>query len=268
MSRIRVGELDVNFQRLQPVAPADTEVPIVVFIHGLLFDSLASYYFTLGPAFAEQGMDVLMYDLRGHGRTTRLDSGYQLEEFIGDLAGLLDALDITRPVHLVGNSFGGTIAFGFAAEHPHRVASVTSIESEPPVEAWAQRMREVLTASKAGFVHDNVVGWISDTDSAHTARLMKSAGKILQITTIAEDVPRSRTIADDLSAVRCPVYALFGGESGLSAWAEYLEAILCRCRTVVLPGQGHSVLVERTEEASRLILDWVQTGAAAVTESA
>ncbi len=64
------GELSTtHVQRLTPDSAADGDAPVVVCVHGLLTDSLASYYFTLGPAFAAAGIDVIMYDLRGHGRS-------------------------------------------------------------------------------------------------------------------------------------------------------------------------------------------------------
>lgn len=259
MSRIRAGELDVHVQRLEPVTPPpDGEAPLVVCIHGLLTDSLASYYFTLGPAFAERGLDVLMYDLRGHGRTTRPATGYQLEHFVFDLVALLDALGITRPVHLVGNSFGGSVAFGLAAARPDRVASVVAIEAEPPTPEWTRHMADGLADAKTRLAIDEVIGWIKENHGAHTARLSKSAGKILQVTSMAEDIPRSATIDPDLSSVRCPVFALFGGDSGLAAQVPHFQASLERCRTVVLPNQGHSVLVERTAETIELIFEWVR----------
>src|SRR5205085_7975479 len=80
--------------------------PIVVFLHGLVMDNLSSWYFTVAPAMAKVA-DVMLYDLRGHGRSERPVSGYRLDDHVADLAALLDALGETRPVHLVGNSFGG-----------------------------------------------------------------------------------------------------------------------------------------------------------------
>jgi len=257
MSRVRAGGLDVNVERLRPAVP-DAEAPIIVCVHGLLTDSLASYYFTLGPAFAERGLDVLMYDLRGHGRTTRPATGYQLEQFVYDLVALLDALDITRPVHVIGNSFGGSVAFGLAAARPERVASVIAIEAEPPTPEWTQHMADGLADAKNRLAIDDVIGWIKDNHGAHTARLSKNASKILQATSMAEDIPRSATIDPDLSAVQCPVFALFGGDSGLAAQVPHFHRVLANCRTIVLPDQGHSVLVERTAETIDLILEWVR----------
>ncbi|MFC3453704.1 alpha/beta fold hydrolase [Amycolatopsis speibonae] len=222
---LTVGELDVHVRRLGPEA---------------------------GDA------QVVMYDLRGHGRTTRPATGYRLEEFVADLDGLLATLEIDRPVHVVGNSFGGSVAFGLAASRPERVASVIAIEAEPPVRAWIGHMAEGLADAKNRLAHDEVIGWIAENHGAHTARLSKTAYKILAATTLAEDIPLSRTIGDDLAAVRCPVFALFGDPSGLSAQVPDLEPNLARCRTVVLPEQGHSVLVERTAETTELILGWVR----------
>lgn len=258
MSRIRAGELDVHVQRLSPEAPLDGDAPVVVCVHGLLTDSLASYYFTLGPAFAERGLDVLMYDLRGHGRTTRPGTGYRLEQFIGDLVAVLDASGITRPVYVVGNSFGASVAFGLAAARPDRVAGVIVLEGEPPTAEWTRHMADGLADAKTRLAIEEVIGWIAENHGAHTARLSKAANKILQTTTIADDIPRSATIAADLSAIRCPVFAIFGGDSGLAAQVPHFETHLENCRCVVLPDQGHSVLVERTAEVIELIFEWVR----------
>ncbi|MFE3143018.1 alpha/beta fold hydrolase [Streptomyces scopuliridis] len=260
MTKIRTGEITTHVQRL-PAAnrPADGSEPaVVVFVHGLLTDSLASYYFTLGPAFAAAGYDVIMYDLRGHGRSDRPATGYRLESFVGDLAGLLDALGETRRVHVVGNSFGGTVAAALAAWHPDRVATVTMIESEPPVAEWTRHMADGLADAKSQLSREDVIGWISAHHGAHTARLSRGASRILRVTTLAEDIPAGRVIDDDLSALGCPVLAIFGDESGLSAQVDSLESKLASCRTVVLAEQGHSVLVERTEETRDLILEWIR----------
>ncbi|MGH3311067.1 MAG: alpha/beta fold hydrolase [Streptomyces sp.] len=256
--KIATGEITTHVQRL----PAERdgrrgEPPVVVFVHGLLTDSLASYYFTLGPAFAAEGIDVIMYDLRGHGRSERPATGYRLESFVGDLAGLLDALGETRRVHVVGNSFGGTIAAAAAAWHPDRVATVTMIESEPPVAEWTRHMADGLADAKNQLAHEEVIGWIKAHHGAHTARLSRGASRILQTTTLAEDVPAGRIIDDDLAAIGCPLLAIFGDESGLAAQVPALEAKLERCRTVILPEQGHSVLVERTADTRDLLLDWI-----------
>src|SRR5262245_22619582 len=103
--KIRTGEINTHVQYLPATRQEGQqgEPPVVVFVHGLLTDSLASYYFTLGPTFAAQGIDVIMYDLRGHGRSDRPETGYRVEDFVDDMVALLDALGEKRRVHVVGN---------------------------------------------------------------------------------------------------------------------------------------------------------------------
>lgn len=258
--KIRTGDIDTHVQYL-PAARREGqqgEPPVVVFVHGLLTDSLASYYFTLGPAFAAEGIDVIMYDLRGHGRSDRPETGYQVECFVDDLVALLDALGENRRVHVVGNSFGGTVAAGAAAWYPERIATLTLIEAEPPVQRWTEHMQQGLALAKEQLVHDAVIEWIKQNRGAQTARLSRIAARILNSTTMGDEVWSGRVIDDDLSAITCPVLAIFGEESGLVAQVPLFESALERCRTVVLPDQGHSVLVEKTKETRELLLTWIR----------
>ncbi|CCH31868.1 alpha/beta hydrolase [Actinosynnema sp. NPDC047251] len=257
MAKVRTGAITTHVQRL-PAAGGDPDAPLVVFVHGLLTDSLASYYFTVGPQVAAAGVDVLMYDLRGHGRSDRPATGYRLEHFVQDLVLLLDALGETRPVHVVGNSFGGTVATALAAWHPDLVATVTMIEGEPPVAGWTGRMRDALTRARANMVSPEALDWIEATYGRHTAKLARGAARILESTTVAEDVPLSRVIDDDLSALTRPLLAVFGDVSGLCRQVPGLAASVPGCRTVVLADQDHSVLVERPHETRDLLLDWVR----------
>ena len=258
MTKLATATITTHVQRLAAQGVAEGQAPVVVFVHGLLTDSLASYYFTLGPAFAAAGVDVIMYDLRGHGRSDRPAGGYHLEAFVDDLAALLAALGETRPVHVVGNSFGGTVAAGLAAWYPELVATVTMIESEPPTAAWTGHMAAGLADARDRLADDWAIDWIAEHYGAHTARLSKGANKILRATTMAEDIPASRVIDDDLSAITCPLLAIFGDESGLAAQVPDFAAKLAHTRAVVLPEQGHSVLVERTDETRAVILEWVR----------
>src|SRR5690242_3209606 len=56
-------------------------------------------------------------DLRGYGETTVVPGKTTMEEFVGDLAALLDALDIDRII-LGGLSMGGQIVFEFYRQFP------------------------------------------------------------------------------------------------------------------------------------------------------
>ncbi|MEU5609717.1 alpha/beta hydrolase [Streptomyces sparsogenes] len=221
--------------------------PTAVLLHGLLTDSLAAYYFTVGPVLAAAGVDVVMYDQRGHGRSERPAGGYRLEMFVGDLERLLDRLGIHGPVHLVGNCFGGTVAFSYAVRHPERVAGLSLIESEPATGAWAAKLDRLLgyAAVQLSEHESDALAWIDAHRGGHTARLARSAARLVRTTSIARDIPSSAVLDEGrIRSVRGPVLALYGADSDMAAQATWLESLLPGTRTVIVPGHEHSVLVE------------------------
>jgi pimeloyl-ACP methyl ester carboxylesterase len=259
MAMVDTGDIRLHVQRLAP-RDGRPSTATAVLIHGLLTDSLASYYFTVAPSFAASGVDVVMYDQRGHGRSGRPDSGYTLDHYVDDLEALLDRLDVTGPVHLVGNSYGGTVAFGYAVRHPERVASISVIESEPATEAWAAKLGGILerVVTQLARNEDDALAWITANRSQNTARLAKGAARLVRATTIAQDIPASRVLTEDeIRSVSCPVLAVYGGESDLAEQAAWLESLLPDCRTVVVPGHEHSVLVEASGTVGGHILSLI-----------
>ncbi|MGH8884006.1 MAG: alpha/beta fold hydrolase [Egibacteraceae bacterium] len=259
MAQILANGVKLHVQRIAPKGGprGGGRHPTVVFVHGLGTDSLASFYFTLAGPVSAAGVDVIAYDLRGHGRSERPPTGYRLADSVADLAGLLDALAPAGPVHLVGNSYGGTVAFSYAVAHPEQVASVVMIESEPATQTWSRKMAYALE-TVAEFGHADVLTRITEDYGTRTARLAKAASQTLHTTTMVADIPAGPLLSrEQVRSVRCPVLAVFGGESDLVDQAEVLEAELCDCRVVVVPGQEHSVLVEAPRAVRDLLLAWV-----------
>jgi pimeloyl-ACP methyl ester carboxylesterase len=98
----------------------------VVLVHGF-----SAPYFIYDPTFhflTQNGFRVLRYDLFGRGFSDRPHTRYNIDLFIKQLADLLDALRLTRPVNLIGLSMGGPIAATFTARYPEHVRSLTLID--------------------------------------------------------------------------------------------------------------------------------------------
>ncbi|AWK07643.1 alpha/beta hydrolase [Streptomyces spongiicola] len=232
----------------------------VVLLHGLLTDSLASYYFTVAPAFAAAGLDVVMYDQRGHGRSGRPASGYGLGRFTDDLGALLDLLEVPGRVHLVGNSFGGTVSFGYALRHPDRVASVSVVESEPATASWARKIAGLLDRVRHEMTvnESEALDWITAHRGRRTARLARSAGRLVRDTAIAEELTVCDPVTEDaLRLLDRPVLAVYGADSDLCEQAPWLGSLLPRSRTVLVPGHEHSVLVEAPGRVRDEVLAWI-----------
>lgn len=65
--------------------------------------------------------DLIIPDLIGHGHSTWKWNGLSVDAQVAHLDLILDSLQITEPVFVVGNSYGGAMAANFAEQHPERV---------------------------------------------------------------------------------------------------------------------------------------------------
>ena len=72
-------------------------------------------------ALTSAGFRVLTYDMYGRGYSDRPDVDYNRELYRKQILDLLDTLDVTEPVDLVGLSLGGAIVTDFTANYPKRV---------------------------------------------------------------------------------------------------------------------------------------------------
>lgn len=95
---------------------------VIVLIHGF-----TTPLFLWDPTFAAltaAGFRVLRYDLFGRGYSDRPAGPYNADLFDRQLLDLLDALDLSAPVDVMGVSMGGVVAVNFADRHPERVRRI------------------------------------------------------------------------------------------------------------------------------------------------
>ena len=93
----------------------------VLFVHGFPLDHTMWIEQLAAFAWSHQ---VIAPDLRGFGRSTITSGCVSMEEMADDCVRVLDALDVTRPITLVGLSMGGYVAWQFARKYPERMAKL------------------------------------------------------------------------------------------------------------------------------------------------
>lgn len=72
---------------------------------------------------------VVIPDQRGYNRSSIPEevAAYDIEWLVQDVMAVADEVSPAKPVHLVAHDWGGPVAFGFAAAHPGRVATLTTL---------------------------------------------------------------------------------------------------------------------------------------------
>jgi non-heme chloroperoxidase len=102
----------------------------VVFVHGLLMSGDMWQHQMLH--LTANGFRAVACDRRGHGRSDDPGTGYEFDTLAGDLAALLDRLDLTD-VTLVGHSMGGSEIARYLSSHgSQRISQIVLISSTAP----------------------------------------------------------------------------------------------------------------------------------------
>jgi non-heme chloroperoxidase len=103
----------------------------IVFSHG--WPLSADDWDTQMMFFLIHGYRVIAHDRRGHGRSSQVADGHDMDHYADDLAALTEHLNLKNAIH-VGHSTGGGEVTRYIARHGEsRVAKAVLISSVPPI---------------------------------------------------------------------------------------------------------------------------------------
>ena len=220
------------------------------------------------PDFAER-YRVVSYDNRGVGESSSPPGPYTTAEMADDLAGLVDALELSR-FHLLGVSMGGMIAQEYAIAHPDRLLSASFCCTDSYPGPFCLRMfscwRDLVPHLGVGFTQREVLLWAFTTEffEQRTAELEEIEAfmaanpqpedtYLAQLHSIETHDTRGR-----LAAVTCPAMTLVA-RGDLIIYPELsrrLHEELPRSTWVEVAG-GHACLWEFPDEFNRAVLDFL-----------
>ncbi len=85
--------------------------------------------------FLDAGYRVIAHDRRGHGRSSQVADGHDMDHYAADIAAVVQHLDLRNAVH-IGHSTGGGEATHYTALHGQktgRIAKLVIIGAVPPI---------------------------------------------------------------------------------------------------------------------------------------
>jgi pimeloyl-ACP methyl ester carboxylesterase len=240
--------------------------PPVLFVHGWTCDSHDwSWQF---PAFTARHR-VIAPDLRGHGRSSTPEKGWDPRTMAGDLAELLDTLG-SSPVVAVGHSLGAMITSALAISRPDLVRAVVAVDPAYGVAGSLAEMisglYDVLRSSAGPGTAAAALAAMEGTQTSeglralHRRRVLGSDPVVLAEVFNAMYEPADqfgfRAASEQYLAQRhCPVLAIHQS-ADTGDWEDGI-AQHPHSRTVVWEGIGHWLQQVRPDDFNALALDWI-----------
>ena len=116
--------------------------------------------------FVQQGYRVIGIDRRGHGRSSQVSDGHDIDHYAADAAAVTEHLDLRNAVH-IGHSTGGGEVTRYVARHGKgRVVKAVLMSAVPPIMVKSPNnpnglpisvfdgLRKSLAANRAQFYRD------------------------------------------------------------------------------------------------------------------
>ena len=151
---VRANQLDFK------VATIGSGDRLVLCLHG--FPESALSWRHQMASLAHAGYRVWAPDLRGYGGTTRPDGldAYQLEALLEDVAALIEASNTSRVI-LIGQDWGGIIAWYYAMRRPERVEALIVLNGPHPA-CFERELRHWRQLRRSWYMAVFQIPWIPE----------------------------------------------------------------------------------------------------------
>ncbi len=244
--------------------------PPLLCVMGLASDSQA-FGMQLDPLAAR--MQVVLFDNRDVGRSSRAEADYAVTDMATDTLALADALELPR-FHLLGVSLGSAIAQHVALRAPERVRSLTLAATWARfAPAWARLRawtweREAVRGSREELLDELMLLTL-------TERVFESEAGIAEMKRMNLENPHPQEleamlrqmramehhdVLDRLPELTMPAHVIAADRDLLiPPWkGEEVAQRIPGSRLTVLRGVGHAMNLERADEFNAAVLGFLE----------
>ncbi|MFX1535478.1 MAG: alpha/beta fold hydrolase [Promethearchaeota archaeon] len=213
---------------------------------------------------------AVTYDLIGHGKSSRPNAKkyYRYDGFLKQLTDLIESLNISSPIVLIGHSLGGCFALAYALEHVDQVGCLVLISSMartpdfilkaiklmPPPIMWRPLKPQLIKRAP-----ELLFG--PDTDKELIREFLKAGLRTPDsiLAASAKGVLLNYDVYDQLSDFPVPTLLLRGKHDALCTPETFEELKSIKySKTVEVDRAGHMLPLERPEAVIKAIQEFLR----------
>jgi 3-oxoadipate enol-lactonase len=228
------------------------------------------------PFLAEQ-FQVITFDNRGVGQSTKPTGPYTAQMLAADAADLLDALGVDQAI-VMGHSMGGFIAQAMALDFSQKVEALilcsTNFGGPRHVPVTAEAMKvltdvssDPLTRFRNGLSVSTAPGWADSNPEMiqkwvewRIANPIEPEAYQAQLAIGLSLLPEAAAFENRLSRLNLPTLILFGVHDKVvpPENAALLAEKIAGSQIVIFPDAGHFFPIEIPEAAAQAVIDFAK----------
>jgi pimeloyl-ACP methyl ester carboxylesterase len=268
--RVHVGDIDIGYKMFGKGDP----ILLITGANGVRMD-------VWDPVLLRElasNHTVIIFDNRGVGNTTSGSKVFSIKQFANDTSGLLDALNIKKPVDVLGWSMGSFIAQELAILHPNKVnklilyaSSCSGKQSVPPspkaVTFFTKNVTRITSNGNARFEASASLlfprTWIKE--NPNYLQYLPKSKESASIQTILGQIRAMSTWTDScnqLSRITKPTLVIDGTEDVItpSANSLILAEKIPGAWLVQINGAGHGLMYQYPQRFSTIVQTFLKEG--------
>jgi len=211
--------------------------------------------------------NILLFDNRGHGLSSIVESTATLDEFADDAEALLKHLSIKKCIP-VGLSVGGMIAQILAVRAASKIPKLILCDTRHKIgnaQIWNDRIAAVNEKGLASVSDGVMQRWFSHSfHETHPEKVMgyknmlertPAFGYIQTVVAI-----RDGDLTETAKRIKIPTLCIVGSEDKSTTPEEVknLSDLIAGSRFEIIQGSGHIPCVDNPELLSKLIIDFIK----------
>ena len=268
MPTITVNNADIYYE---DSAPNDTQKPVIVFAHGLLW---SSQMYDKQVEYFQTDYRCIAFDFRGQGQSKVTKSGYDMETLTEDTLGLLAALGIDK-CHFVGLSMGGFVAQRIALKRPELLLSLTLLETSADPEdpknipqyrklvkaiRWLGMKRVSNKVMPIMFGSTFLADKLRKSDRKQWLTMLQSNRKGGVVKATMGVIERTSTY-EQLGEIKTPTLIVVGDEDAATPYAksERMHFAIAGSKLAIIKGAGHTSTVEEPDQVNQVLRQFLES---------
>ena len=199
---------------------------------------------------------IVTYDKRGHGLSSVGTSPYSLDDHVGDLAGLLDFLNVKNAI-ICGLSVGGLIAQGLYASRPDLVRALVLCDTAHKIgnaDSWNARIAALEENGIESIADTILERWFTPTFHRESSPALTGYRNMLIRQPLAGYAGtcaaiRDADLTEDAGRISVPTICIVGDQDGSTPPDVVLSMakLIPGARYEVIKDAGHIPCVEQPE---------------------
>ena len=260
---------DVDGMGLVPDVDQMVERPVLFLLHGGPGGDHSS--FKIGSAPLRDTAQLVYIDHRGSGRSARVDpETYTLDQNIDDVDALREYLGLER-ISILGSSYGGMVAQGYAIRYPDRVANLILVATAPSYRFMEDAQR--IVGERGTPEQQRVCQWLwegSFQSQQQVYEYYKAMGPMYSTTCDLEKLEkgwsrgirnfeqlnygfssflRTYDFIDQLHSIKCPTLVMGGAHDWICPpnHSEIMAEKIPRAHLKIFANSSHSIADDEPE---------------------